>query len=519
MMKFYTKIEYIKFNNATFFTVVLLPQKFGSYPTVIFRSPYVQNTENMSDYEVELNCLNLYSTWLDRGYAVVFQHCRGQGKSTGAFVPYIHEREDGLELRRWIREQSFYNGELFLCGGSYTASLHYSTAPFESDIKGAVFEVQDTERYRLWYRNGQMRKGHANWHFNLYKNKCNLNKNFSMDSFSQLPLKGLSKRVLNDTAQDFEEMLFAEYPSDPFWNTRFGGIEARNATDNTNIPILFTTGYNDFYVGGMFKMWNRMSQKTKENCAMLVSPYNHGDGYSETQGLTFPNGRRIEQFGKTYQIDWCDHIRKGTVLPYKKGEITYYRTFENRWQSSFYAIPIKPCTIPLGTGAVSFCYDPLNPPSFSAEGNRLKDLTDRKDVVSLYLPPFEKDVFIKGQIKATLTVSSDCFDTSFYICVSIKKLTGDYVLRHDITSLGYQSGEYKPNSEVVLDFCFDEHAFLLQKGEQLRVDIAATDDNTYVCHTNNKGAYYLQTKVKKATNKVNLGRSMISLPIEETTDI
>lgn len=514
-MEFYTKVEYIEFNDARFFTVVLLPQKEGSFPVVVFRTPYVKGTVEMSDCEVVQNCLESFKNWLERGYAIVYQHCRGQGKSTGAFVPYIHEREDGLALRKWIRKQAFYNGEMFLCGGSYTASLHYSTAPFESDIKGAVFEVQDSERYRLWYRNGQMRKGHANWHFDLYKSKCGLNKTFSMNSFSQLPLKGLSERVLGDKAEDFEQMLLAQFPSDEFWSTRFGGIDAKDAITNTDVPILLTTGYNDFYVGGVFKMWNRMADETKKRCALLVSPYNHGDGYAENNGICFPNGKRAQQFGTSYQIDWFDNIRKGIELPYKKGEITFYRAFENGWAGAFYETPTQPLKLALGEGTVSFCYDPLNPPSFGAEGTFLKNFDGRKDVISLYLPPLETDVFIKGQIKAALTVSSDCFDTSFYMCISIEKPQGDYILRHDITSLCYQLGDYKPNSEVVLDFSFDEYAFLLKKGEHIRIDIASTDNNTYVCHTNKKGEYCLQNETTKAINTVDLSRSVLILPIEK----
>lgn len=518
-MNCFTRVEYIEFDGAHLFTVVLLPQKESTFPTVIFRTPYVQSTVEQSDDVVEQKCLTSFKTWLDRGYAVVYQHCRGQGKSSGAFIPYIHEREDGFALRKWIRNQPFYNGEIFLCGGSYGASLHYSTSPFEDDIKGAVLEVQDTERYRLWYRNGQMRKGHANWHFSLYKSKCGLNKAFSMNSFAELPLKGLSERVLNDRAEDFEQMLFAQFSSDPFWNTRLGGVEARNATDDANIPILLTTGYNDYYIGGMFRMWNRMSEHTKKKCAMLVSPYNHGDTYNETDGIAFPNGKRNEQFGNTYQIDWFDNIRKGTELPYKKGVITYYRTFENCWQSMFYSIPTKPITLPLGTDTAVLYYDPLDPPSFSPEGTYLKEFSDRCDVISICLPSFEKDVFIKGQIKAALTVSSNCIDTSFYMSISVKKTHGDYVLRHDITSLGYQLGEYTPDSEVLLNFCFDEYAFLLKKGEQLRINIAPTDNNTYVCHTNQNGPYCLQTKTVIAQNKVDLSRSVIILPIEEEKDI
>ena len=159
-------------------------------------------------------------------------------------------------------------------------------------------------------------------------------------------------------------------------------------------------------------------------------------------------------------------------------------------------------------------YDPLDPPGFSAEGTFLKNFENRPDVISIDTPPLDKDVFVKGQMKAVLTVTSNCPDTSFYMCISIKKPQGDYVLRHDITSLGYQLGEYRPNSQVSLTFCFDEHAFLVKKGESLRIDIAATDNNTYVCHTNQKGPYYLQTKTTIATNKVDLGSSVLILPLE-----
>lgn len=452
-------------------------------------------------------------SWLNRGYAVVYQHCRGQGKSTGAFVPYVGEREDGLALREWIRTQPFYNGELYLLGGSYTASLHYTTAPFEEDIKGAVLEIQDSERYRLWYRNGQMRKGHANWHFALYKDKVGLNKNFNMQSFSQLPLKNLSERVLGDRAEDFEQMLEAASPHHEFWNTRLGGIEAKDAVSHANIPILLSTGFNDFYTGGVFKMWERMDEQTKQKSALLVSPYNHGDGYDQNLGIAFEKGRKSEQFGREYQIDWIDNIRKGTELPYKKGVITYYRTFQNRWESDF-CTPTKELTLPLGEEICEFEYDPIAPPALREEGFFAEDFSDSKNVVRVIIPAFQKETFVKGKMQMKLAVESNCEDTSFFVRISIKKAEYTYVLRHDITSLCYQLGEYQPNSIVELDFCFDEYAYHIEKGDSLIIDITSTNDNGYVCHTNNKGEYYLQTDTKKAVNKVHLDKSSITLPVE-----
>ena len=510
----YTFYKYLDINGEKLFTICLLPCEKGKFPIVISRSPYVKNAVDMPEDEVVREHYEKVKPWLERGYAILFQHCRGQGKSTGAFVPYVHEREDGLAFLEWIRKQPFYNGEIYLVGGSYTASLHYATAPFAADIKGAVFEVQDSERYRLWYRNGQMRKGHANWHFGLYKDKCDIKKNFSIRSFSELPLRGLSDRVLGDTAEDFEQMLEAYSPSHEFWSTRFGGIDAKDAVTDANIPILLTTGYNDFYVGGVFKMWRRMSERTKRKSALLVSPYNHGDGYDQKNGVSFPDAQRGQAFGKDYQIAWIDHIRKGTSLPYKTGVITYYRAFENRWESDFDSTATKNLTVPLGTGSARFDYDPLCPPAFRGEGLLAEDLQGRSDVLSVCTPAFDSDTFVKGQMRAVLAVESNAPDTSFYVRISLKKPEYTYVLRHDITSLCYQLGDYNENSVVTLNFCFDEYAFLIKKGECLQLDISSTDNNTYVCHTNQKGEYYLQTETKRAENKIHLDRSCLILPIE-----
>ncbi len=248
------------------------------------------------------------------------------------------------------------------------------------------------------------------------------------DTFSQLPISGLSERVLGERAEDFEQMLEAQRPTDSFWNTRFGGSEARNVTDNIPFPVLFTTGFHDFYVGGMFAMWNSMSEQTR--------------------------------------------------LPFEKGVITYYRLFENIWKCDFYKNKTDLLEIPLGEGQVSFDYNPKEPPAFCEEGAFQRNHFASAHVISLYTSSLDTDVFIKGKMKAILRVSSTCPDTSFYISVSIKKPQGDCRLRHDITSISYQLGNYIENETVSLQFSFDEHAFLLEKGECLRVDICSTDDNS-----------------------------------------
>ncbi|MBO7762445.1 MAG: hypothetical protein J6T24_06575, partial [Clostridia bacterium] len=143
--------EYIRVGDADIFTVVCLPDTEGRFPTVLYRSPYVDTEATPTEAELcEAKC-RAHAAFLDAGYAVVLQHCRGRGKSSGDCIPYIYEREDGLALQEYVRAQSFYNGELYLLCASYTSSVNFVTAPFAPDIKGAVMEVQDCERYNCNY--------------------------------------------------------------------------------------------------------------------------------------------------------------------------------------------------------------------------------------------------------------------------------------------------------------------------------------------------------------------------------
>ncbi len=514
---------YIESDGVDIFTVILLPEADKKYPVVIIRTPYVDDMEVLSEDFIAATYYNIYFQWLKRGYAIVIQHTRGRGKSMGDCIPYINEREDGLLLQQWIRTQSFYNGEIFLLGASYLTSVHYATAPFADDIKGAVFEVQDCERYNICYRNGFFKIGlHGNWYINdMYKAKSKLKKNYTPNSFNLLPLKNLTKMVFGENAKDFDEMLKATNRDNPFWNTRYGGNDARNAVRNVKFPVLFTTGFYDIYTGGIFDMWNSMSDAAKEKCSLVVSPYDHGDGYISNESIHFKNGKRIEQFGQYYAIDWFDAIRNCTKMPFEQGKVTYYRLFENKWKTDNFSKQKYEKNITLGKKKITYTYNPYDAPRFKGGlscnfgGAVYQDKPNlRHDIVTVYTESFDKDTFVKGKMSANLHVKSDCEDTCFYVRISIEKEHGDFGLRDDITSICYQRKSYTPNEEVDLYFNFDEHAFLIRRGERLRIDIASADSEHYVRHTNNKGLFSEQTTAKVAHNTVDLSKSTLTLPID-----
>lgn len=65
-----------------------------------------------------------------------------------------------------------------------------------------------------------------------------------------------------------------------------------------------------------------------------------------------------------------------------------------------------------------------------------------------------------------------------------------------------------------MEFTFDEHAFVIHKGEKIRVDISSSAFPLYVRHTNNNGLYSLQTTAKIAKNTIVCNKSNITLFVE-----
>jgi len=515
----YVYYAYLSFNGADLFTIVCLPEKSGAFPTVIMRSPYVDAYELTSEEEVCQKKLTECQPWINNGYAFVFQHCRGRGKSSGDCIPYINERADSLFLQEWVRQQPFYNGELYLCGSSYTASVHLVTAPFADDIKGAVLQVQDCERYNCNYRNGFYKIGlHGGWYVGMYKKKSIPNKNYTADKYNMLPLSDFSYAVFGERAADFDEILKHPDKNDAFWETRYGGGETRNAIKHANIPILLVTGFYDIYTGGIFDMWNALDDATKAKSALAVHPFGHSSN-GEVEPVNFEDGD-IKKAFVSYQVKWINYVRGKGKPPFTLGKVTYYKLFGNQWCCDDFVEPQNHRKFVLGEDSVSYKYDPQNPATFKGGlsanfgGNDWQDAPNlRGDIITVYTPEFLEDTYVKGKIRAKLKVKTDCDDTCFYMRLSLCKPEGDYGIRDDINQISNFCADYIPNTEMEMDFSFDEHAFVIQKGEKLRIDISSSAFPHYVRHTNNKGLFSEHTTTKIAVNTIDLSGSYIEIPV------
>ena len=490
-------------------------------PIVIVRNPYVP------EKRVDLAAFARDQTGkLARGYAYLFQHCRGCGMSEGDWIPYENERADGLALLEWVRKRPWYNGEIFLDGGSYLSSVHWSylgTNP--PDVKGACLSIQEVNRYNIAFRNGFFKAGlHGGWFVKGYKKKNHALPRDKSVSFADFPLLDFSKRYWGEAVPALDNKLAHPNADDPFWRSPApgSGAEYRRALLDSTMPVLLRTAFYDIYTEGLNDMWRETPPARRANCALLIDAYDHGGKLAKSMKGTlgeFPGGTRADE--NISSLDWFDSCRTGhPCTNATPGRVRYYALWENRWiEADALVDGPRRIDLPLGTGSRAWTYDPKRPlPDFPGSGGICfggmrcqPEPNFRDDVVSYILPPVAERLDVRGRMRARLTVTSDCEDTCFYARVSVKKPDGKwYLLRDDITSLCADGRDYAPGTEKSVSFRFADHAFRLEKGDALRVDVSS-GCSQFAPHGNVKGLQAAVRTPKVAHNSVRADASTLTL--------
>ena len=510
------------------YTCGTLPRAGEKRPVIIVRTPYVEEigaTKSM----VRMMSIPAYR----RGYLCLLQHCRGCGQSEGDFIPFESERADGLALLDWVRKQPWYNGEIFLVGGSYHSSVHWAyldTNP--PDVKGAILPVMDIDRYNADYRNGVFKTGlFGEWSKLVYRRKDKTLKRDESAKLWDFPLADWVRRYYGIDEPTFDNVMRHPRRDDPFWlsGEPGSGAASRRAFQASTMPILLMTGQYDMFFDGMCDMWRAAPRERLANCALIIDAYDHdgrlADELKGTRG-EFADGARMSDPMK--MLEWFDYCRTGEPCDFASpGSVRCYALWENRWigEEALVDGPRR-IDLKLGDGTRSWTYDPKRPlPVFPGSGGncfggmRKQPAPGfRDDVVSFVLPPVAEEVRVRGRMRARLAVSSDCEDTCFYVRVSVDKGDGIwYLLRDDITTLCADGTAYVPGTEKTVEFAFPRLAFRLGKGDRLRVDVASANSQ-FAPHGNVKGNQNFVRAPKTARNSVAADRSTLSLFVEASSE-
>ena len=489
----------------------------GRYPTVFMRTPYDKETTvteaTVRYYEND--------SLLQHGYAIVYQHCRGRGGSEGVCVPYdTCERSDGLETIEWIRTLPHYNGELFLSGGSYTASILLMILNADiPDLKAVALSVQTESMYHRNYFNGMCRSycGFEWWLSMIEPQQPRI---AEWKDIYLRPYCDIMKRATGKELSAFTDGLLHDRYDD-FWKNdpRIGVMET------LRVPVLMVSGWFDYYCYGMCSMWNKLSPETRKKSCFLMTPCGHDLGVRKDSCYPFLNA----SLPADREAEWFDSVRNGTEYPYAElGKFRYYSIGENRWYTANEPYEIKP-SLPLYfsadrrlkraepiCGPLTYEYDPehlkhhdKHDYMFLCDYERLTE-----DGVTFFSDPFEKDASFFGPISFEMTLNSDCGDTAFFMRLYLVEDGKCYNLTDAITTLLHADPEFKAGKLCRVRILSQPTAFRVKKGNSLRVDISSCSD-CYVPHSNTREALALAKTVKIAHNTVICGQSTLKLPLKK----
>lgn len=524
------------------YTRCILPKAGGKCPIIFTRTPY-DPQELPKPFGVAKDWYERsFLPYLSHGYALVHQHCCGTGMSEGEFSAYMRERGDGLDTLAWIREQPFYNGEIFVMGGSYTSFVHLSYLDSADDIKGAALSVEPANMYKGYHEHGVFKKDiHFGWFMDHYHKKSldtAALKQEKRDMAMKLrPVTEVCKAVYGEDVPEFTDMMLSESENDAYWQAH-DYPHVRESMKQLRAPVLLYDGWYDIYINTMFDMWKELPPQTREQSAMVVGPWNHSMNVhvmpeEDIRSLGLDDGN-IPQDEVT--LRWFEHIRgKGQPTIAEPGRVKYYQ-IGNGWKSAKFIGADAYKTLYLSadgglSGAegapqeITYTYNPDDPAYFPGGQDafntqptglvRQPEPNFRPDVHSFVSEPAPRAYSVEGELEATLAVKSDCADTAFFVRVSVVTAEAAWVLRDTIFTLDRETGGYTPGTEASVTVRTAPVAWQIHKGDRIRVDVSSANFPTYAAHTNTKGNWAEQREAKVAQNTIVCGKSYLKVPVCE----
>lgn len=501
--------EVVARDGVRLYTRVVGPGDGARHPCVFKRTPYPEAVAEDG------------SAYARRGYVEVLQHCRGFGRSGGLCRPYV-EREDGLDSLAWIRRQPWYDGEIFLEGASYEATVHLAyLADDPPDVKGAALSVQTDRMYGRNYRNGCCYGfcGFGWWRRMVRREFPDAH------LVADEPKRPYADAVLRTFGRDLPDLsgMFLHVDCDSFWrdNSRF------DVMPHIRFPILWQGGWWDFYIEGMTSMWERMPAAAKARSAFVLAPRGHSTDALAGTPLAGPH--RLRTFSA---LDFFDSVRTGRGgSAWPCGKLIAYEVGSDVWRTYDWPVSAKnERTFFLGAdgslsegraaqrGERSLRYDPRGPRISGLDDSRSQKAWApgrRSDALEFVSAPFGSETRFFGRPRIVVPARSDCEDTQLFFRIDLMTPEGEaWNVCQTITSFRHARTDCCADETVTLDLTFPLIAFRVARGWSVRLDVTS-DGGAYVQHANvaKHWAHVTEDEVRTAVNGVLCGDAKLTLPL------
>jgi len=268
----------------------------GAFPAILERTPYDKCAPSRSERSVAnpvpMGRAEVAAFFAARGYAFVYQDCRGTHRSEGRFTKYLSEGEDGFDTIEWVAAQPWCDGKVGTMGLSYAAHTQVAAACLAPPALAAMFV--DSGGFHDAYQGG-IRQGGA---FELKQATWALRQALQSPEAEADPLvrKALEAELKNIFAwfsrlpwrkgqsplrwlPEFEDYLFEQWTHgayDEFWQ-KLGICSKAFMDDFANVPMVHMSSWFDPYPRTATNNYMDLKKRGKGPLALILGPWTHGD--------------------------------------------------------------------------------------------------------------------------------------------------------------------------------------------------------------------------------------------------
>ena len=533
----------------------------GPWPALLLRTIY----DNQ-----EPRYMGWTRKFIERGYAVVVQDCRGRGDSGGEWEPYACELNDGYDTHEWVGQQSWCDGNVGTFGLSYPGFTQTLPASLRSKYLKAVAPIaSQQDNYGHHRVNGVIHHSVSLTFLNM------LGHSIQSESLKHYDQQKFFKTLPIDTAMEVVTRTHPYYKGvidheqyDDWWDS----YSLRNKYSEMAVPSLFITGWFDSLSHENFKLFNGWTMQARTEDArkktkLIVGPWSHQVSPWGREPMRENGEYQDRTFGRQGLWDivdmhthWYDQRLKGIdtgiddeppIKLFVMGQNEW--RYENEWplaRTEWAKYYLHGTGDSAGTGgwlstdlaaidetADRFTYDPADPvPSWGAQYQSLdlcgpRDRTaieQRADVLIFTSAVLTQAVEVTGPVTATIWASSDALDTDFTAAlVDVEPAAEDgeegrpIILCEGIVRARFRNGTDNPEMMApgeIYEFDIDmwDTSNLFEEGHRIRVEISSSNFPRYNRNLNSGNPIATDTEITVANQQVyhdSLHPSHITLPV------
>lgn len=445
------------------------PQRFKPLGTILMLSPYGRG------FPIAIGARLLAA----RGYQVLYVSCRGTFGSGGVFDAFRTEAEDGHEVVKWMRQQSWYTGTFAMQGGSYLGYVQWALLcdpPQDFVVAAPIVSPHDFGRH-CW-RAGAMDLDMVEWadgialqeQYGLLRRVLFPPRKL-VPVLESVPFAENVRNYLGEGSPFLDKILSTPDLSDPHYDA----MRYNRALERVEIPTLIITGWYDLFNEQSLEQYARLKERGV-NVGLTVGPWTHIQG-----GLS----SKLNQ----QNFNWAEEHLAGKKDCKRKAAVEYFVTGSKQWKEiDSYPPPTTAKTFflsnerqldlesPSGYEATtSFIFD-LKQPTPTIGGNGLASggisddtaLSRRSDVLTFTSAPLTEDVEICGQPKISIAHSSDVPYADLFVRISE---VGENGKSHNITD-AYKRLDPERDQKVSIDLKMHPCSHRFERGKKIRVYVA-----------------------------------------------